>query len=203
MAVGPAVADAEHEVATPAWWRCRSGGWSAGRHMPAISGWSSGIAPQPISVGITGMPVISANSTSRSRRIGVDDAAAGDDQRPLGLVQHRQRLLDLRARWPPACRPAAARRCRCRTRSRPSARRTAGRSAPGPGRPERIRWNACWNDARHLRRLEHRDRPLGHRLGDGLDVDRLEVLLVQPRARRLAGDAEDRDASRPRPSRGR
>ena len=34
--------------------------------MPAISGWSSGIVPQPISVGITGTPVSSANSTSRS-----------------------------------------------------------------------------------------------------------------------------------------
>ncbi|MDT4882330.1 hypothetical protein FQZ97_1182730 [compost metagenome] len=34
--------------------------------MPAMSGWSSGIAPQPIRVGITGTPVSSANSTSRS-----------------------------------------------------------------------------------------------------------------------------------------
>ncbi len=34
--------------------------------MPAISGWSSGIVPQPISVGITGTSVNSANSTSRS-----------------------------------------------------------------------------------------------------------------------------------------
>ena len=34
--------------------------------MPAISRWSSGSAPQPISVGTTGVPVSSANSTSRS-----------------------------------------------------------------------------------------------------------------------------------------
>ena len=34
--------------------------------MPAICGWSSGIEPQPIRVGMTGTPVISANSTSRS-----------------------------------------------------------------------------------------------------------------------------------------
>ena len=34
--------------------------------MPAINGWSSGIAPQPIRVGITGTPVSSANSTSSS-----------------------------------------------------------------------------------------------------------------------------------------
>jgi hypothetical protein len=34
--------------------------------MPAISGWSSGIEPQPISVGITGTPMVSANSTSKA-----------------------------------------------------------------------------------------------------------------------------------------
>jgi len=34
--------------------------------MPAISGWLSGMAPQPISVGITGTPRISANCTSSS-----------------------------------------------------------------------------------------------------------------------------------------
>ncbi len=34
--------------------------------MPAIKGWSSGIVPQPISVGITGTPISSANSTSKS-----------------------------------------------------------------------------------------------------------------------------------------
>ena len=127
------------------------------------------------------------------RRVGVDDAAAGDDQRPLGLVQHRERLLDLRARRRRACRPAAARRCPDRTRSRPSARRTAGRSAPGPGRPERIRWNACWKArgtcAGSITVVAH----LRHRLRDRRDVDRLEVLLVHPRARRLAGDAQDRD----------
>ena len=35
--------------------------------MPAIRSWSSGMQPQPISVGITGTPVSSANSTSRSQ----------------------------------------------------------------------------------------------------------------------------------------
>ncbi|MCY1422964.1 hypothetical protein D9M71_386650 [compost metagenome] len=34
--------------------------------MPTISGWSSGMVPQPIRVGMTGMPVSSANSTSLS-----------------------------------------------------------------------------------------------------------------------------------------
>ena len=66
--------------------------------MPAISGWSSGIAPQPISVGITGTPVASAKRTSSVAGVGVDDAAAGHDQRALGRVEHRDRLLDLGAR---------------------------------------------------------------------------------------------------------
>ena len=34
--------------------------------MPAISRWSSGMAPQPIRVGTTGTPSVSASSTSRS-----------------------------------------------------------------------------------------------------------------------------------------
>jgi hypothetical protein len=34
--------------------------------MPAMSGWSSAMAPQAISVGITGTPVASAKRTSRS-----------------------------------------------------------------------------------------------------------------------------------------
>ena len=34
--------------------------------MPAMSGWSSGMQPQPMSVGITGTPSSSANCTSRS-----------------------------------------------------------------------------------------------------------------------------------------
>ena len=46
--------------------------------------------------------------------------------------------------------------------------------------------------ARHQRWLTHGDRPLGDGLGNGLDVHRLEVFLVQPRSRRLPGDAEDR-----------
>ena len=34
--------------------------------MPAFSSWSSAMVPQPIRVGMTGVPVSSANSTSRS-----------------------------------------------------------------------------------------------------------------------------------------
>ncbi len=48
--------------------------------------------------------------------------------------------------------------------------------------------------ARHERRLAHGDAPLGDGLADGLDVHGLEVFLVQPRPRRLAGDTQDGDA---------
>ena len=34
--------------------------------MPAMSAWSSGMTPQPMSVGMTGTPSVSASSTSRS-----------------------------------------------------------------------------------------------------------------------------------------
>ena len=47
-------------VALPYWWAVCSPA------MPAISRWSSGIAPQPIRVGITGTSRISASSTSSS-----------------------------------------------------------------------------------------------------------------------------------------
>jgi hypothetical protein len=55
--------------------------------MPAISGWSSGIVPQPISVGITGTPEL-GELLQQLGRVGVDDAAAGHDQRALGGVEH-------------------------------------------------------------------------------------------------------------------
>ena len=135
-------------------------------------------------------------------RVGVDDAAAGDDQRPLRLVQHRQRLLDLRAR-----------RRRLVDRQRLvgvdvefdlrhlHVERQVDQHRARPARAHQV--EGLLEDARHQRRLAHRHRPFGDRLGDSIDVDRLEVFLVEPRARRLAGDAEDRDRIRRRPNRGR
>ena len=51
-------------------------------------------------------------------------------------------------------------------------------------------------DARHEPGLARHDRPFGDGLGDLGDLDGLEVLLVEPGARRLAGDAEDGDRIR-------
>ena len=42
-------------------------------------------------------------------------------------------------------------------------------------------------------RLHHRYRPFGHRLRNRCDIDGLKVFLVEPGARRLPGDAQDRN----------
>ena len=129
------------------------------------------------------------------RCVRIDDAAAGDDQRALGLVEHRQRLLDLLARG----------------RRLVDGQRLVGvdveldlghlhverqidqyRARPTRAHQmERLREHAG-----HLGGLEHRGRHLRHRRGDGRDVHRLEVLLVQPGHRGLPGDAQDRDRIR-------
>ena len=190
MTVGPAVADAEHEV-----------GFEQGRVAVAVAGL------QPAHPGHQRM-VVGDRAPAHQRRDhrhahglgefhqqglgrGVVDAATGDDQRALGGAEHVDGFRSA-CGLPLAYRPAAARRCRRRTRSRPSARRTAGRSAPGRGgrsasrgRPAGTRADQC--------RLEYGDRPLGDRLGDGLDVHGLEIFLVQAGTRCLPGDAEDRN----------
>ena len=194
MPVGPAVADAEREI--------------GGEH-------------RRVSVAMTGLqpdhaghePMIVGNRAPAHQRrnhrhagdlgeldeeigsVGIDDAAAGDDERPLGVVQHRERLLDLRPR-----------RLRLVDRQRLvgvdveldlghlHVERQVDQHRAGAARTHQV--ECLLKRARHLRRLAHRDRPLGDRLRDRFDVHRLEVFLVQPRARRLAGDAEDRNRVR-------
>jgi len=56
--------------------------------MPAINRWSSGIVPQPISVGMTGMPVSSANSTS-------SDEASALIMPPPATISGRSALLSM------------------------------------------------------------------------------------------------------------
>ncbi len=165
--------------------------------MPAISRWSSGIVPQPISVGMTGTPVISANSISRSRRVGVDDTAARDDQRLACSVQHRQRLLGL-----------AARHFRLERRERLigvdveldlgklHVDRKIDQHRPRPRRAHQM--ERLLQRHRHQIGLHDGDGPFGDRCCDRRDVDGLEILLVEPGTRRLSGDAEDRDRIRRR-----
>ncbi len=134
VAVGPAVADAEHEV-----------GRQQGGVAVAVRGLQADHAGlQRVVVGDDAPahqgrddrhPGQLGELDQQLGGVGVDDAAAGDDQRPLGVVEQVQRLLDLGAGGGrPVDRPAA-RRCRGRTRSRSAGRRRAGRSGPGRAGP--------------------------------------------------------------------
>jgi hypothetical protein len=124
------------------------------------------------------------------RSVGVDDAAAGDDQRTLGLVQHCHRFFDL-----PAARLGLVHR-----------QRFVGvgiefdlgdlhvegqidQHRPGTAGAHEV--EGLLEGARNLRRLAHGQRPLGDRLCDRFDVHRLEVFLVKACARRLAGNTQD------------
>ncbi|MET3245256.1 hypothetical protein ABIE53_002001 [Burkholderia sp. OAS925] len=122
----------------------------------------------------------------------VQHAAAGDDQRLLGIVEQRERGLDL-----------LARRLRLVDRQRfvgvdiefdfgeLHVDRQIDQHRTGAARAHQM--ERLLEHARHERRLAHRHRPLGDGLGDRLDVDGLEVFLVETRARRLARDGQNRN----------
>ena len=130
------------------------------------------------------------------RGIGVDDAAARYNQRPLRLCEHIERLGDLRAAGP---RPVHRERlisfrieldfCHLHVKRQIDQHWT--------GAPRAHDVKRLLENPRDQPRFAHGDGPFGHRLGDALDVDSLEVLLVEAGPRRLARDAEDRDAVRP------
>ncbi len=65
--------------------------------MPSHCGSAAGKAPSPISVEVIGKPVslTSSRRESQAAAPGIDDAAAGVEQRPLGGRHHLDRLLDL------------------------------------------------------------------------------------------------------------
>ena len=94
--VGPAIADAEHEV------RLEEVGVAV-----AVAGLQADHAGHQLMVVGDAAPAHQGRDHRHARHfreldqqvagIGVDDPAAGDDQRMLGLVQHRHRLLDLTA----------------------------------------------------------------------------------------------------------
>ena len=135
--------------------------------------------PQPISVGTTGTPVSSANSTSRSAASALMMPPPATISGRSAVGQHVQRLLDLR--------PG---RGRLVDRQRLvgvgvevdlghlHVERQVDQHRTRPARAHQV--ERLLERAGHLRRLQHRDRPLGDRLGDRGDVDGLEVLLVQP-----------------------
>ncbi len=149
--------------------------------------------PQPISVGTTGTPVSSANSTSRSAASALmmpppatmrGRSAASSRSSALSIWARRRGRLVHRQRL---------RRCPGRTRSRACCTSIGRSISTGPGRPERIRWNACWKVPGTCAGSSTVTAIFVSGFAIGRDVDRLEVLLVQLGHRRLPGDAQDRD----------
>ena len=128
-------------------------------------------------------------------RIRVDDAAACDNQRPFGCIEHLQRFLDLlaRGRWLVDRKRLVGLviefdLCKLHIERQIDQHRTGAAGAHDVKR--------LTEHARHQRRLAYGDGPFGHRLGDGFDIDGLEVFLVQTRAWRLSSDAQDRNRIR-------
>ena len=160
--------------------------------MPALSGWSSGMVPQPIRVGTTGTPVSSANSTSRS-------AASALITPPPATISGRSAATSMSIAFSICARVARGLYDRQRRvgldveldLGQLDVDRQVDQHRPGPPRPHQV--ERLLEGARHLGRFQHGDRHLGQRLGDRRDVDGLEVLLVQLGHRRLPGDAQDRD----------
>ena len=129
------------------------------------------------------------------RRVGIDDAAARDDQRALRGVEHRERLFDLLARG-----GGLVDRQRLigvvveLDFGELHVERQVDQHRTGTPRAHDVK--RLLKTTRHQRRLHDGDRPFGHGLGDRIDIDGLKVFLVEPRARRLSGDAQDRDRIR-------
>ena len=189
VAVGPAVADAHDEV----------GGEHGGVAVAVRCLQADHAGHQRVIVG-NGAPAHQRRNHRHIEQlgefhqqpvgVGVEDAAAGDDQGPLGVVEHLHRLFGLGAgggglvglQWGIGVGIEFDLGDLHVEGQVDQHRAWAARAHDVEGLLE---------DAGHQCRLAHRHRPLGHRLGDGLDVHGLEVLLVEPRARRLAGDAED------------
>ena len=159
--------------------------------MPAISGWSSGIAPHPIRVGITGTLSTSASSTSRSAASALMMPPPATSSGRSAAQQHVQGLVDL---------GSAGGRCVDRQRGvgvgvevdlgHLHVERQVDQHWPGTAGPHQV--EGLLERTGHLAGLEDGRGPLRHRLRNSRDVDDLEVLLVQPGDRRLAGDAQDR-----------
>ena len=107
VAVGPAVADAQHEVAG-----------QHGRVAVAVAGLQAAHAGHQRMVVGDRAPAHQrrdhrhaggfGEAHQQVARIGVDDAAAGHDQRALGRVQHRDAPSRSARAWRRACRARAA-----------------------------------------------------------------------------------------------
>ena len=189
--IGPAVADAEHEV-----------GLEESRIAIAVTGLQPDHAGHQIVVVRDDPPAHQGGDHRHAGQlgelhqevagVGVDDAAARDDQRSLRGVQHLDRA--------PRLRPRRGRLIDRQgligfdvefdlRRLHVDRQIDQNRSgATGAHHMERL-----LEHHRHESRLAHGDGPFRHRLGDRFDIDGLKVFFVEPRPRRLSGDAKDRN----------
>ena len=192
--VGPPVADSEHEV-----------GLEHGRVAVAMGGLQSDHAGgQPVIVGDCAPTHQGRNHRDiedlcelhqQIRGVGVDDAAAGDDERTFGRHQHvnclgglgscRRGLVD--GQWLIGVGVEV-------DLGQLDVDGQIDEDRAGPPRAHQMK--RLSEGAGNLARFEHRHRHLGHGRGDGGDVDGLEVLFVEPAHWRLAGDREDRNGIR-------
>ena len=125
----------------------------------------------------------------------IDDAAARNDHRAVGVVEHRQRLLDLlhrRLRFIHGQRLVGVRIEL--DFGHLYVERQVDQDRTRAARAHQVK--RLLKRARYLRRFHDRGRPFADRLGDRLDVHRLEIFLVHARARRLARDAQNRNRIR-------
>ena len=155
------------------------------------------MAPHPISVGTTGTLTVSAKVTSRSE-------ASALMTPPPATISGRSAALSIAS----ACLDLRARRRGLVDRQRRIGRivefdfgelhveRQIDQHRARAPRAHDVKSLA--EHPRHQPRLAHGDGPFCHGLCDRLDVDGLKIFLVEPRARRLSGDAEDRNRIRDR-----
>jgi hypothetical protein len=112
--------------------------------MPAISGWSSGMTPQAISVGTTGTPTSSAKETSSSAASALTmppPATSSGRSAPASRSSALSTWARVAAGWWTGSGWYVS-----RSKSISVIWTSNGRSSrTGPGRPERIRWNAWAN----------------------------------------------------------
>ncbi|BDH56418.1 hypothetical protein MTP03_13570 [Tsukamurella sp. PLM1] len=191
VAVGPPVADAEHEV------RREHGGVAV-----PVRGLQAHHAGCEAVIVRDGAPAherghhrdVQQLSQFHQLRggVGVDDAAAGHDQGALRGREHVQGLLGLGAGGGRLV--DGERGVGVRVELDLGELHVDGQideDGTGPTRTHEV--EGLGEHARDLGGLEHRDGHLGDGPRDRRDVDGLEVLLVQPRHGRLAGDRQDRD----------
>ena len=164
--------------------------------MPAMSGWSSAIAPQPIRVGMTGTPSSSASSTSCAEAPALMMPPPATISGRSRCGEHVQCLFQLLAAGPRLLHGQGLvgvdvefdlGQLHVDRQVQQHRARAAGAH----------QLEGLLEGAGNLAGFQDGHGHLGDRLGDGLDVHGLEVLLVQLGHGGLAGDAEHRDGIGP------